>query len=342
MRIIALEEHVTFPELTALIPEESVRLYSIEHLPMIKRVARQLADVNGERISSMDKNGISMQVLSVAGVGAELLPADEGADFAHLYNNAIAMRIAAHPGRFAAFAHLPMTDPDAAADELSRTVNTLGFKGALINGLTRGINGLTAGQFLDHPGFAPLLQRAEGLEVPIYLHPGLPPKPVAEAYYSGLPKHAGDALAISGWGWHSETAIHVLRLIISGTLDKYPKLQLIIGHMGEMLPMMMARCDDKFGINHAGVNQRSISQTLKDQVYITTSGVFTLPPLMIALETFGIDHILFSVDYPFSRNEDGRRFLDSLPLPGHAIQQIACLNAEKLLAPPLHLDFSIQ
>jgi uncharacterized protein len=349
MRIITLEEHVTFPELTALIPEETLRLHSIEHLPMIKRVARELADVDGERISSMDKNGISMQVLSVAGAGADLLPADEGADFAHLYNNAIAMRIAIHPGRFAAFAHLPMTNPDAAADELDRTVSTLGFKGAMINGLSRGIdgisrgiNGLTRGQFLDHPGFAPLLQRAEGLKVPIYLHPGLPPRPVAEAYYSSLPKHAGDALAISGWGWHSETAIHVLRLIISGTLDKYPTLKLIIGHMGEMLPMMMARCDDKFGIDHAGVNQRSISQTLKDQVYITTSGVFTLPPFMIALETFGIDNILFSVDYPFSRNEDGRRFLDSLPLPAHAIQQIACLNAEKLLAPPLHLDFSIQ
>jgi uncharacterized protein len=323
MRIITLEEHVTFPELTALIPEETVRSHSIEHLPMIKRVARELADLDGDRISSMDKNGIGMQVLSVAGAGADLLPADEGADFARLYNNVIAMRIANHPGRFAAFAHLPMTDPDAAADELNRTVSTLGFKGALINGLTRG-------RFLDHPGFAPLLQRAEMLKVPIYLHPGLPPKPVAEAYYSGLPKHAGDALAISGWGWHSETAIHVLRLIISGTLDKYPELKLIIGHMGEMLPMMMARCDDKFGINHAGVNQRSISQTLKDQVYITTSGVFTLPPLMIALETFGIDNILFSVDYPFSRNEDGRRFLDSLPLPAHAIQQIACLNAEKL------------
>jgi uncharacterized protein len=169
------------------------------------------------------------------------------------------------------------------------------------------------------------------------LHPGLPPKAVADAYYSGLPRHAGDALAISGWGWHSETAIHVLRLIISGTFDKYPKLKLIIGHMGEMLPMMMARCDDKFRINHAGINQRSVSQTLKEQVYITTSGVFTLPPLMIALETFGIDNVLFSVDYPFSTNEDGKRFLDNLPLSASEIQKIAYLNTERLLSGGMNL-----
>jgi len=324
MKIITLEEHVTFPELTGLIPEEILRQRSIEHLPMIQRVAHKLADIDGDRLCSMNKHGITMQVLSVAGAGADLLPVDEGTRFARLYNDALVARIAIHPNRFAAFAHLPMTNPAAAADELERTVKTYGFKGALINGLTQDC-------FLDHPRFAPLLLRAEQLNVPIYLHPGLPPKAVADAYYSGLPKHAGDALSISGWGWHSETAIHVLRLIISGTLDKYPKLKLIIGHMGEMLPMMMARCDDKFKINNAGINQRSVSQTLKEQVYITTSGVFTLPPLMIALETFGIDNVLFSVDYPFSSNEDGRRFLDSIPLPVNEIHKIAHLNAERLL-----------
>jgi predicted TIM-barrel fold metal-dependent hydrolase len=138
MRIITLEEHITFPELTALIPEETLRLHSIEHLPMIQRVAHELAEIGPHRVSSMDKSGISMQVLSVAGAGADLLPADEGAAFARLYNDAMAAHIAVHPDRFAAFAHLPMTNPDAAAGELERTVTTLGFKGALINGLTQG------------------------------------------------------------------------------------------------------------------------------------------------------------------------------------------------------------
>jgi len=324
MRIVTLEDHITFPELTCLIPKKAIANHTIEQSPMILKAAVRLADISGERLKSMNDHGISLQVMSVAGAGADLLSPDEGPAFAIQYNDAIAHRIAPYPDRFAAFAHLPMTAPQAAADEMERTIKAYNFKGALINGLTQG-------QFLDHPSFAPLLQRAEDLDAPLYLHPGLPPKAVAEAYYGGLPKHAGTVLSISGWGWHSETAIHVLRLIVSGTLDRYPRLKLIIGHMGEMLPVMMARCDDKFKVEQAGVNRRPVSQTLKDQVYITTSGIFTLPPLMAAIDTFGIDNILFSVDYPFSANEDGRRFIDSIPLSSELVGKIAHGNADKLL-----------
>jgi predicted TIM-barrel fold metal-dependent hydrolase len=323
MRIITLEEHVAFPELIGLIPEEILLRDSIEHMPMIRRVASSLAEVDNERLQFMDQEGISMQILSVSGAGADLLSPEEGPAFSRQYNDMLAAKISSYPDRFKAFAHLPMTNPAAAADELERTARAYGFKGALINGMTQGL-------FLDHPDFAPLLQRAEELDLPIYLHPGLPPKSVMEAYYSGLPGYAGTALAISGWGWHSETALHVLRLILSGTLDRYPRLKLIIGHMGEMLPMMMARCDDKLQINHAGVNQRPISRTLKEQVYITTSGIFTVPPLMVAIATFGIDRVLFSIDYPFSTSQDGRRFLDELPLSSEELHKIAHANAEKL------------
>jgi len=217
-----------------------------------------------------------------------------------------------------------MKAPQAAADELERTVNAYQFRGALISGLTNN-------EFLDDAKYAPIFEKAQQLDVPIYLHPGLPPDAVADAYYSGLPKDAGQLLSIAGWGWHSETALHVLRLIVSGTFDKYPGLKLIIGHMGEMLPMMMARCDNMFRPGDAGNNQRSISQTLKDQVYITTSGIFTVPPLLAAIATFGIDKIMFSVDYPFSPNEAGKKFLDNLPLDVDGIAQIAHVNADKLL-----------
>jgi predicted TIM-barrel fold metal-dependent hydrolase len=217
-----------------------------------------------------------------------------------------------------------MTAPGAAADELERAVTELHFKGALINGMTME-------KFLDDPFFSPILQRAEQLQAPVYLHPGLPPKQVAEVYYSDLPKSAGDLLSIAGWGWHAETALHILRLIVSGTLDKFPKLQLIIGHMGEMLPMMMVRCDHQFKPGEAGANARSIIETLKSQVHITTSGIFTLPPLMTAIQTFGIDNIMFSVDYPFSTNEEGARFLKSLPFDEKDLQKIAYENAERLL-----------
>jgi uncharacterized protein len=186
-------------------------------------------------------------------------------------------------------------------------------------------------QFLDAPEFAPIFERTEKLGVPIYLHPGLPPKAVKDAYYDGLPKHSGMLLSIAGWGWHAETALHVLRLIVSGTFDRYPKLKFIIGHMGEMLPMMMVRCDNTFKPGQAGANNRSVIETLREQVYITTSGIFTLPPLMAAIDTFGIDNIMFSVDYPFSTNEQGKQFLDSIPLDTAQVEKIAHGNADKLL-----------
>lgn len=324
MRIVTLEEHVIFPELTSQIPKEIMAKHSIDRSPMIQQLSPRLADITGERLRSMDDNGISLQIISVAGAGADLLNYKDGPAFAKQYNDAIAEKITDHQDRFAAFAHLPMSAPQAAADEMERTIKTYGFKGALINGLTND-------KFLDDPMFAPILQRAELLDVPIYLHPGLPPKAVVDAYYSDLPKHSGMLLSIAGWGWHSETAIHILRLIISGTFDRYPKLKLIIGHMGEMLPMMMVRCDDAFKPEKVGVNQRSVIETLRGQVFITTSGIFTNPPLMAAIDTFGIDNIMFSVDYPFSTNEQGRTFVDNISLSSDQVEKIAHGNADKLL-----------
>jgi predicted TIM-barrel fold metal-dependent hydrolase len=324
MRIITLEEHVTFPEMTDKISPENKAKHYIDQSPGIQKVAGKLADLTGERLSSMDENDINIQVLSVAGAGADLLSPNEAPAFAFEYNDMLADKIAVSPDRFRAFAHLPTTNPIAAAKEFERTVHEHNFCGALINGLTND-------EFLDSSKYAPIFECAESLDLPLYLHPGLPPKAVVDAYYSNLPKESGTLLSIAGWGWHSETAIHVLRLIISGTLDKYPKLKLIIGHMGEMLPMMMVRCDNVFKAGEAGSNKRSISQTLKDQVYITTSGVFTQAPFMAAVDTFGIDNILFSVDYPFSPNEMGKEFLEKAILPAADFEKLIHINAEKLL-----------
>ncbi len=322
MRTVILEEHVSFPDMASRIPSGAPGGGFFANLgPDIKK---RITDVDGERLESMDRNGITLQVLSIVGPGAGLLDPEEGISFARDYNDLLAKKIRNYPDRLVAFATLPMTAPEAAADELQRAATEHQFRGALINGLTRG-------EFLDHPRYAPLLQRAEALELPIYLHPGIPPKTVADAYYSDLPGSTGTLLSLSGWGWHAETALHILRLIVSGTLDRYPRLQLIIGHMGEMLPMMMARCDDKFKVGTVAANSRTISQTLRDQVYVTTSGLFTWPPLQAALATFGVDRVLFSVDYPFSPMEEGRRFLDSLPLAPADVEKIAHGNADRLL-----------
>jgi predicted TIM-barrel fold metal-dependent hydrolase len=324
MRIITLEEHISFPEMTGQLPQAA--LGSFGQSERMQQLKPKLADITGERLKSMDENGITMQVLSVDSSGANLLGQDKGPPFASRYNDLIAERIAGHTDRFAAFAHLPMTAPLAAADELERTVTGYNFRGAMIRGLT-------SDEFLDQPKFAPIFERAEKLGVPIYLHPGLPPKGIADIYYNNLPNHPGvsEALAAYGWGWHSETALHVLRLVYAGIFDQYPTLNLIIGHMGEMLPFQMARSERAFTPGSGGANQRGLTETLRAQVHITTSGFFTQPPLKIALDTFGIDNIMFSIDYPFSTNEMGIKFLNETGLPPEQLEKLAYGNADRVL-----------
>ena len=193
------------------------------------------------------------------------------------------------------------------------------------------VHGTTGGLFLDDPSFDVLLARFETLDVPLYLHPAPPPEPVRRAYYDRLPGDAGMLMSIAGWGWHSETAIHVLRLVLSGTLDRHPKLKLIIGHMGEGLPAMFARCDQVFADEARNRLSRSVSGTITDQVWVTTSGFFTLAPLLPLLMTFGIDRMMFSVDYPFSSNQRGREFLDALPISPDDKIKLAHGNADRLL-----------
>ncbi|MBL4676054.1 MAG: amidohydrolase [Mucilaginibacter sp.] len=324
MRIVTLEEHVSFTEMNELLPAEIVAQKDTGG-PAAQMMPK-LEDITGERLASMDRNGIAMQVLSVENTDVNLLGSLHAPNFASHYNDLLAQKISTHPDRFAAFAHLPMTAPTAAADELERTVNSYGFKGAMIRGHTNG-------EFLDHPKFAPIFEKAEQLGVPIYIHPGIPPKPVIEAYYSNVGGQEGslNSLACWGWGWHSETAIHVLRLLAASTFDKYPKLKIIIGHMGEMLPMMWVRSQRAFQPGAGGANQRTMQDTFHEQVYITTSGFFTQPPLQIALDTFGIDNIMYSVDYPFSANEMGTEFLKSINLPKDDMEKLVHGNADRVL-----------
>lgn len=327
MRIVALEEHFVVPALVERIDRRAVtaRGFPPPGAPWSQVAKRnELIELGAPRIADMDAAGITVQVLSVSGPGADLLAGADGIALAREYNDVLAKAVVERGGRLAGFAHLPMLTPEAAADELERAVRELGFHGALINGLTDG-------RFLDDPRFAPILARAETLDVPIYLHPGIPPQPVRAAYYEGLPGQLGFLLAAAGWGWHIETAVHVLRLVLSGTLERYPRLKLIIGHMGEALPFMLARGEQIFAAEATKVLQRSFAETVLDQVWITTSGFFTVPPFMAALLTFGADRILFSVDYPFSSNVVGRAFLDQLPVSPEDRAKIAYGNADRLL-----------
>jgi uncharacterized protein len=327
MRIVALEEHFTLPDLLKKVDTGAIvrRGLPLPGSPQLAfRPHEQLADTGAARLADMDASGITLQVLSLSAPGADVLDARQAPALAREFNDRLAEIVREHPDRYAGFAHLPMAAPAEAADELERTVRESGFKGAVVNGMTEGL-------FLDDPSFAPLLSRAEALDVPIYIHPNYPPEAVRKAYYDNLPSGTGVSLALAGWGWHAEVAVHVLRMVLAGTLDRHPKLKIIIGHMGEGLPAMMDRCDAVFNRQTKTYLGRSVSRTILDQVWITTSGFFSMTPFTAAMMKFGPDRILFSVDYPFSKNADGRNFLDALPVSESDREKIAHGNADKLL-----------
>lgn len=321
MRIITLEEHFSLPFAAQRVGMERIRARGVT--PAVSHVTPLLNDIDAGRISDLDANGISLQIMSSSGAGADLLDGEEGVTLARDINDALAAATVKHKGRLAGFAHLPMRSPEAAARELERGVRDLGFVGALINGTTEGL-------FLDAPRFEPILAAAEALDVPLYLHPAFPTPDVMGAYYSNLPGATGTVLASAGWGWHSEVALHVLRLVASGTLDRHRKLKIIIGHMGEGLPVALERCDDVLGPVSQHLT-RGISGTILEQVWITTAGFLHKVPFAAAMATFGPDRILFSVDYPFTSNAKARPFLESLPVSDEVRAKIAYGNAEKLL-----------
>jgi uncharacterized protein len=331
MRIVALEEHFNVPHIVAGIDKAAIarRGFPGPDAAWSQTIKRnELADLGDARLADMDASGITTQVLSVAGPGADLVPGQKGIDVARAYNDALAEGCARHPDRLRGFAHLPLLSPDAAAHELDRAVKSLGFHGVLVNGSIDG-------RFLDDPSFEPVLACAAALDLPIYLHPGIPTQAVRAAYYDGLPGNFSFTMALSAWGWHTDTAIHVLRLALSGALDRHPGLKLVIGHMGEALPFMLDRIDETTAAEAKTLLKRSVRQTITDQVWVTTSGFFTMIPFMAALMAFGVDRLMFSVDYPFASNARARAFLDTLPVSPADRAKIAHGNADRLLRLPV-------
>jgi uncharacterized protein len=243
-------------------------------------------------------------------------------------NNELTEAIKANPTRLAGFAALNLQDPQSAAKELERCVTKLGFVGALVNGTVLSSEGPL---FLDDARFAPFWEAAVQLKVPVYLHPAPPPKIVQKAYFSGLPGDLGMLLSIAGWGWHAEVGLHTLRLIVSGLFDRFAELQLIIGHMGEGLPYALARSS---GILSGPAHlKQTVADYFGTNIHLTTSGYFSQPPLRCAVEVAGIDRMLFSVDYPFSANARGKKFLtDAAGWLGEAeMEKLKGGNAEKVL-----------
>ena len=329
MRTITLEEHYVtsaFMEGPGRELGERVRdTHGQSPMALINaHLVEQLLDLDNLRIADMDAAGIDMQVLSLNSPGVEQLEPAAAEVLARQANDHLGEAVRRHPNRFAGFAALPTAAPDIAASELERTVRNYGFKGAVINGHTRG-------RYLDDSFFWPILERAEALQVPIYLHPTPPPQPVIQTSYVGNFSPAVSAqLAASGWGWHIETAIHVLRIILSGAFDRYPNLQLVIGHLGEALPFMLPRLDHNLPTQLTKL-KRPIGDYLRENLYYTFSGFNYTPNFLDLLFQVGIDRIMFSADYPYGSMLAARNFLEQLPLSPADIHRIAHGNAERLM-----------
>ena len=336
MKIIAFEEHYTLPAIADAHPNSPRKLFDVSRggsgwpPPGIE-------DLGEGRIAAMDAAGIDVQILSnVPGVEAVEIP--QAVELARQANDAVVAAATEHPDRFLGFATLPMRDPDAAVAELERTVREHGFVGALINGHVDG-------RYLDDQFFWPVFESAEALDVPVYLHPTVPPRPVIDAYYQGLAPAVSAKLAVAGLGWHIDTGIHCVRLILGGVFDRFPKLQVIVGHHFEALSWMAWRTDYSFPPEESGL-KRTIKEYLRENFYGgILAGEFagmqpgaTDPSWSLSFNAYqamanviGVDRVVFTADYPFANMEAGRKFLEQMPIPPVDREKIAHGNAERLL-----------
>ena len=312
--VIAIEEHYWDAELA----KTYVGLESGRPGPQLDR----LYDLGALRLKEMDEAGIDIQVLSHGAPSAQKLPADTAVAITRGVNDRLAAVCAANPKRFSAFAALPTADPKGAADELERAVTKLGFKGAMLHGLANGV-------FLDDQRFWPIYERAVKLDVPIYMHPGLPDARVMDAYYEPYSKEF-PMVVRAAWGYTVETATLAIRMVLSGVFEKYPKLKIVLGHLGETLPFLVWRVDHALA-RPGAAKQLSFRDVFCGNFWITTSGNFSNPALLCCVQEMGVDRILFSVDWPFVMNPLGTKWMETVPLSDEDKAKILSGNTKRLL-----------
>lgn len=314
IEIIALEEHYW----DKVVTDTFVGRNASRRGPLLDR----LYDVGELRLKEMDASGIDIQVLSHGAPSAQRLDVETGPGIARQANDNLHATVLANPDRFAAFATLATAHPESAADELERCVKDLGFRGAMIHGLTNGA-------FCDGKEYWPIYARAEALDVPIYLHPGYPHPDVVAVYYQD---YLDDfpALATAGWGYTVETATQAIRMVLSGVFDAYPGLQMVLGHMGETLPFLLWRVNQALS-RVENTQTRSFREIFEAHFHVTTSGNFSNPALLCTVQEMGVDRVMFSVDYPFVENQPGADWAEQLSFSREDRVKILNGNARKLL-----------
>ena len=324
-RIVALEEHFVVPQvLQAWQSLDSHSPAAAATVPYEGEGGDRLLSFGAGRIADMDKAGVDVQVLSLTTPGVQNLAADVSVELARLSNDRVAEIVAGRPDRFQGFATLPTPVPSAAARELERAVRELGLQGAMVFGRTGERN-------FDHPDFWPIFEAASALKAPIYLHPQTPQSGVVEAYYKGYNQLTDFLFARSGIGWHYETGVQIVRMALAGVFDRFPDLQIITGHMGEVVLFYLDRLDT---MSLAIKSTRKMSEYFQQHVYVTPSGLFSQRYLRWAIEVLGVNRILMSTDYPFLMPPPGsaRTFLDQADVSDEDRAKIASGNWDRLCA----------
>jgi 2,3-dihydroxybenzoate decarboxylase len=309
--------------------EEAVTTDEFEHfdeafLPSIKKPygdflsARLHLDYYEKRLEDMDQEGIDLQVLSLTSPGIQSIADPVSAvESAKKANDSLADVVARHPTRFKAMAAVPWISPEEGADELERAVTELGAVGVMLNGHTKGA-------YMDEDRFRPVWERAQALDIPVYLHP----IQAVETWKNcdGYPE-----LTQAAWGWAFETGTHFWRLVLSGLFDAYPKLTVILGHMGEFVPFSLWRFDDRYEWIAAsrGLKQQP-SYYAKHNMMVTTSGVCSYEALLCTQIALGTDRILFAVDYPYQFQQQAVDWIDSAPISDTDRESICHGNAERI------------
>lgn len=313
---IALEEHFTLAETI----EDS---YAVKDLPPATR--SKILDLGAGRLADMDRGGLELCILSLTAPGIQAVPdTSKAIALARRANDHLAENIAKNPKRLKGLAALPMQDPQSAAQELTRCVRELGFLGTLVNGFSQ-VGTADSAVFYDLPQYRPFWATVQDLDVPFYLHPRRPLE-------TGLQAYEGQAwLAGAPWGFAVETSIHALRLMGSGLFDEYPKLKIILGHLGEGIPHGIWRVDNRIRRGSISLKaQRPLASYLRENFYITTSGNFRTQALTNVILEVGADRVLYSVDYPYEDVVEAQTWLDHCAISDADRIKIARVNAHKL------------
>jgi 2,3-dihydroxybenzoate decarboxylase len=280
----------------------------------------RLLDIGKGRIAHMDEVGIDMQVLSLTSPGVQVFAPDLATGLAADANDALAQAVRAAPTRLAGLGAVAPQNPAAAAREIGR-IKSLGLRGLIINSHT-------FGDYLDAPRYAPIFEAMETTGLPLYLHPREPAPSMVTPFLDY-------GLYFAGWGFAVETGLHAMRLIMSGTFARYPKLKIILGHMGEGIPFWLQRIDNRYllQVKIGAVTKlpRLPSEYFLENFVITTAGVTSMPALRLSLDVLGVQRILFAADYPYEDDAEAVRFLDGATLTQQERNLISCQNAERLL-----------